>query len=172
VTGPVAALDGFAVAAVGAATVPWVLDFDRLEEDWFHRLMAPAGRSLSLAGAKILANQIRQAAEHRHDLAVARVGHSRACPFDLHSLVPVPMEILVIGPDQPDSITWLWAHWGTTKPLRYVAVDNGPCRRETPDVGLKFSFWSADWSPWQAVERLRADWPTLSFDLQPRYDRA
>ena len=34
---------------------------------------------------------------------------------------------------------------------------------------LRVGFWSADWSPWQAVLRLRKDWPALSFVLTPDY---
>jgi hypothetical protein len=99
ITGPAADLVCLRAAACGAGTVPWHLDFDRLEEDLFHLLVAPPARagelsshsrSLSLAGARILAGQLRVAAARRHAFAVARVGHSEACPFDLHALVPVP----------------------------------------------------------------------------------
>ncbi len=105
----------------------------------------------------------------------ARVGHSRACPFDLHALVPVPTAILQLGPDHPDALAWLWQHWGTTQALRHVAIGHGA----HPDTGpklaagedrLPLSFWSADWTPWRAFERIRADWPALRFDLQPQYD--
>ncbi len=151
--------------------MPWVIDFDLLQEDWFHRLMAPADRSLSLTGARMLAGQLRQAAEHRHALAVARVGRSRACPFDLHALVPVPSDIRARGPDHPDSLAWLWENWGTTEPLRHVAINEGAGHRSTAP-SKRIRFWSADWSPWRAIERLRLDWPALRFDLQPRYDNA
>ena len=90
VDGPEAELAALREAACGAGLVPWELDLDVLEEDWLHRLLAPAGRTLSLSGARVLAGQLRDAVERRHALAHARVGRSRACPFDLHALLPVP----------------------------------------------------------------------------------
>ena len=175
VNGPTAAVAAFRVAAAGARTIPWRLDGDSLEEDWFHLLVNPAHRALSLAGARVLAGQLREAVEHRHAVAVARVGHSRACPFDLHALVPVPAAILVLGPDHSGTLVWLWQHWGTTQALRHVTPDTAPTRTPVPKLAagedrLQLSFWSADWTPWRALERIRADWPTLRFDLQPHYD--
>jgi hypothetical protein len=42
-----------------------------------------------------------------------------------------------------------------------------------PEPGrLRLGFWSADWTPWPAVARLRRDWPALRFDIRPRYDDA
>ena len=175
VTGPVATVAAFRAAAAGAGTIPWRLDLDSLEEDWFHLLVNPAYRALSLAGARVLAGQLREVVEHRHAVAVARVGHSCACSFDLHALVPVPAAILHLGPDHPDALTWLWRHWGTTQALRHVAPDAAPTRTPAPELAtgedrLSLSFWSADWTPWRAVERIGAAWPTLRFDLQPQYD--
>ena len=62
ITGSAADLAAFRQAAAGAGTIPWCLDLDRMEEDFFHLLVAPprAGalippaRSVSLAGARIL----------------------------------------------------------------------------------------------------------------------
>jgi hypothetical protein len=132
ITGPDADLAALRTAAAGAGTVPWQLDFDRVEEDLFHLLAVPpaaAGalhapaRSLSLRGARILAGQLREAAARRHTLATSQIGHSRACPFDLHALIPVPDVILRRGPDDPAALAWLWTHWGTMQTLRQVAVD-------------------------------------------------
>jgi hypothetical protein len=111
----------------------------------------------------------------RHDLAVARVGHSHACPFDLHALVPVPGEILRRGPDDAESLAWLWQHWGTTRELRHVTADflRGPHRRHKPnagEAGIRVEFWSADWSPWRAVAQIEAAFPALRFDLRPGYE--
>ena len=175
VTGPAATVAAFRATASGAGTVPWRFDGDSLEEDWFHLLVNPAHRALGLAGARVLAGQLREAVEHRHTLAVARVGHSRACPLDLHALLPVPEAVLHLGPDHPDALAWLWQHWGTTQALRHVAPDTAPTRVAMPELTagqdrVALSFWSADWTPWQAFERIRADWPTLRFDLQPQYD--
>ena len=36
--------------------------------------------------------------------------------------------------------------------------------------GLRLGFWSADWTPWPAIARLRRDWPALRFDIRPFYD--
>ena len=171
--GPAEVVGVFQKAAAGSGAVPWAIDFGQGEEDWFHRLAA--ARELSLAGARILARQLREAAERRHAVALARVGQSRACPLDLHALVPVPAAVLALGPDHPDSLAWLWQRWGTTEPLRHIALDRASTGAPAPKLPsgegrLLLSFWSADWTPWRALERIRADWPALRFDLRPRYD--
>jgi hypothetical protein len=175
ITGPATDLAAFQAAAAGAGTVPWQLALDRVEEDLFHLLVARAARSLSLAGARILAGQLRAAAARRHALALARIGHSRACPFDLHALVPVPDAILRRGPDDPEALAWLWAHWGTTGMLRHVAEDKAAAAalrdRTAPDEAMwLLTFWSADWTPWRALAEIAAGWPTLRFDTRPTYD--
>ena len=61
----------------------------------------------------------------------------------------------------------------TTWPLRHVAELPAPKagRRPVREPGrLRLGFWSADWTPWPAVARLREDWPALRFDVRPRYD--
>ena len=177
ITGPDAALVAFQIAATGAGVIPWHLALDRLAEDCFHRLVAPPPprqRSLSLAGARIVAGQLRDAVARRHDHAVARVGRNRACPFDLQALVPVPADILRRGPDDPVSLQWLWEHWGTTRALRHVTADPaaGPDRQPQPggESGIRIGFWSADWSPWRALARIAAGFPALRFALCPAYD--
>jgi hypothetical protein len=185
VTGPAADLAGFRAAAAGAGTVPWHLDIDCMAEDFFHLLAAPPARagslipparSLSLAGARILADQLCAAVAHRHALATGRVGHSRACPFDLHALVPVPDAILRRGPDDPDALDWLWAHWGTTQTLRHVAADEAAgaamrVRGRGAAAVWAITFWSADWTPWRALAQIAARWPTLRFDTRPTYGK-
>jgi len=165
ITGPGDILHEFRVVAAGSGTVPWVLDLERMQEDFFH-VLAGAGQ-LSLEGARVLAGQVRDAVTRRHGRAVARVGHSLACPFDLHALVPVAANILCLGPDHPDALDWLWAQWGTTQALRHVtaADDIGQPTKELVEV----RFWSADWTPWRALEKIRAAWPLLRFDLRPDY---
>jgi len=142
---------------VGAGLIPWQLDFERMQEDWFHRLMAPGARTLRAQGARILAQQLRDASERRHALVVAQVGRSRACPFDLHALCPVPATILVLWPDDPQAPAWLWQHWGTTQALRHV-VALGEAREQeaaAAEQGVwQLRFWSADWTPWRALTTL------------------
>lgn len=183
VTGPATDLAGLRTAAAGAGTIPWQRDGDRMEEDLFHLLVAPPTpaaalrppqRTLSVTGARILAGQLRAAAAQRQALAVARVGSSRACPFDLHALVPVPAAVLACGPDDPAALAWLWQHWGTTHPLRHVAadLDAAAARGRLPpgEAAWAVTFWSADWTPWRALAQIQARWPALRFDTSPRYD--
>ena len=70
VSGPAAALAAFRARAAGAGVVPWLYDYDHMEEDWFHRLLAPPAhqRGISTHGARVLARQLREAvwAEHEH----------------------------------------------------------------------------------------------------------
>ena len=174
VAGPADTVRQFQRAAAGAGTIPWSLDLDSLEEDWFLRLAQPDRRVLSLTGARLLAAQLRDAVERRHGLATARVGHSHACPFDLHALVPVPPAILRMGPDRPDALAWLWQHWGTTDALRHVAprkpgTDSPPVTLAAGEGAFRCTFWSADWTPWRAFARIRADWPALRIDVRPDY---
>ncbi len=171
VFGSDAAVATFQAAAAGAGTVPWQLDLDSLTEDLFLRLASPPPphrRTLRVAGARQLAAELGKAMARRHALAVARVGHSRACPLDLHALLPVPSSILCRGPDKPAALVWLWRHWGTTQPLRHVEImpavqqrSDGPC--------VRYGFWSADWSPWPAIAAFARRWPALRFELRPTY---
>jgi hypothetical protein len=186
IAGPAADLDSFRSAAAGAGTVPWQLDLDRMAEDFFHLLVAPPARagslvppprSLSLAGARIVADQLCAAVARRQAMAAAQIGHSRACPFDLHALVPVPDAVLRRGPDDPLALDWLWAHWGTTQTLRHVAADAAEaaaqCARLPAGQAVwAVRFWSADWTPWRALARIAARWPTLRLTTRPSYDTA
>jgi hypothetical protein len=183
VSGPVVDVATFRAAAAGAGTIPWHLDLDRLEEDWFHLLVSPPPpqqRTLSVAGARVLAGQLRAAVSRRHALAVARAGQSQACPFDLHALGPVPQAVLRLGSDDPESRDWLWAKWGTTQALRHVVApsrQDGQLPDPAPDgiaangddTAFHLTFWSADWTPWRAFAHMAARWPTLRFDVRPTY---
>ena len=133
----------------------------------------PLTRSLSLEGARILTGQLRTAAEERLRLVAERSGESRACPLDLHRLLPVPEAVLRLGPEHPEAWAWLWAHWGTTEALRHVVELPAPKRGQLPrrDSGLLWlGFWSADWTPWPALRQLRERWPALQITVQPHYD--
>jgi hypothetical protein len=179
ISGPEGKVAAFRAAAAGAGIIPWQLDLDALAEDWFLLLAAPPApqqRTVSLAGARVLAGQLREAVAARQAAACARVGRSRACPFDLHALLPVPDAILQLGPDHPDALSWLWRHWGTTEALRHVAEEpdaaGDPRRPAAGEAVFRVDFWSADWTPWFALLRLRAAWPALRFDIRPSYDAA
>jgi hypothetical protein len=176
--GPEHDVAAFRAAAAGAGAIPWQLDPDGMEEDFFHLLVSPPPpqrRTLSLTGARILAGQLREAVSRHHDLAVARVGRSVACPFDLHALVPVPDDVLRLGPNDPAALSWLWENWGTTLALRHVAQDAaaGADDRRRPPPGeatFRIEFWSADWTPWRALATIAARWTTLRIDVRPSYD--
>ncbi len=183
ITGPTDRITAFRSAAAGAGIVPWHLDLNRIEEDCFLLLASPTSlrgappppEALSVAGARVLAGQLREAVARRHEIAVARVGRSEACPFDLHALLPVPAEVLRLGPDHPAALGWLWTHWGTTQALRRVALDHAaaedPRRRPPPgEAALQLTFWSADWTPWRALARLAESWPSLRFAVRPTYE--
>lgn len=176
VTGDPAEVAAFRAAAAGPGVIPWMDSAGNAAEDWFHLLAAPPApqrRSLSLEGCRILAGQLRDAAEARQRIVAERAAASRACAFCLHRLLPVPVRLLRLGPDHPESRAWLWAHWGTTQALRGVAELPVPGRgRPRPrDPGLLWlGFWAADWTPWRAILALRDRWPGLSINVRPLYD--
>ena len=175
VSGPGEAMARYAAAGSGPGVIPWVLDLDRMEEDWFLTLAAPpeGERTISLGGARILSRRLREAAATNHQRALARMSTDRSCPFDLQRLLPVPPTILRLGPDDPASRAWLWAQWGTTRALRHVrALPTEMDGRRRRMAELRVEFWSADWSPWQALRRLRRAWPMLTLELQPHYEDA
>jgi hypothetical protein len=180
ISGPADDVRALQAAARGAGLIPWDLDLERMQEDFFLLLMAPPDpqqRTLSVAGARILADELCTAVARRHALAIARVGASRACPFDLHALLPVPIEILRLGPDHPDALAWLWTHWGTNQALRHVtaqvAVEDGARGGLAAGAArLQLGFWSADWTPWRALAQVAERWPALRFKTRPSYDAA
>ena len=184
VTGDADLVTLFRQAAAGPGAIPWADDLGQAEEDWFHLLAAPPApqrRSISLHGARVLAGQLRDAVERRREQAAVRAGRGGGtagpggCPLDLHRLLPVPDGLLRLGPGHPETRRWLWAHWGTTWPLRHVAELPAPKAGRPPartPGRLRLGFWSADWTPWPAIARLSRDWPALRFDVRPRYDDA
>lgn len=159
---------------------------------------AGTGR-LSVAGCHAFAAQFRERAEARHVRALELAATGRAaCPFDLQALIPVPAPVLALGPDHGQARLWLREHWGTEALRRVETLPPAPGRStpgpgvpdpDAPDPAVRGSraepgppvgagadeewrvrFFSADWSPWQALLRLRQDWPGLSLALQPVYD--
>ena len=175
VAGPTERVATFQAVAAGSGVVPWVLDLAALEEEFLLPMAAPQDgvRAISLAGAKILARRLRDAAAANHQAALARMGSDRSCPFDLHRLLPVPAAILALGPEEGVSREWLRIHWGVARPLRHVeALPATLDGRRRKMAQVRVGFWSADWSPWAAIARLRRAWPDLSFELRPHYPSA
>jgi hypothetical protein len=173
ISGPAEAVASFAEAAQGAGIVPWRVEAARLEEDIFHLAASQPRpvRSLTVEGCRILARQFRERVEARAGKAAALIGHSRACPFDLHTLLPVPPAILELGPTHPEALTWLAAHWGLTDSPRQVAERPGTTAGRRLSRGhrvIGYSFFTAGETPEVAVAQLRPRWPTLRFTLQPR----
>ncbi|MCQ4160781.1 hypothetical protein NON00_12675 [Roseomonas sp. GC11] len=162
VVGEGAALAAFRAAAAGPGVLPWRFDLPQLEEEWRGLLAAPpAEAAISPQGARHLARRLGEAVVAAQARALAT---GPRCPLDLHRLLPVPEDILALGPEEPRSRMWLWSHWGTSRALRHV--------RALPAAGgaMAVEFWSADWSPWRALLALRENWPGLRFTLVPDHD--
>lgn len=173
ITGPAGDLAAFAAKARGAGVIPWQLDLARIEEDVFTLAVAqPATqRRLSVAGCRILARQFRQRVEAHHAKAVGLIGSSRACPLDLHTLLPIPAAILALGPTDPAALAWLDEHWGTTDRLRQVHQRAKPRPGRRLPAGhtvVGYGFFTHGGAPEAAMARLAACWPALRFRLLPR----
>jgi hypothetical protein len=174
VTGPADRIVAFRDAATGPG-IPAFQDRARLEEDVMHALLAPppAQRGISVAGARILAEQIGEQIEAH----VSRsVGRGAVSALDLNALVPVPLALSHLSPGDPRLSAWLWRHWGTTWPLRHVEV-NQPSELEISGLpagqGLcRYRFWSADWTPWAALATIRTVWPDLNLTVSIHYGGA
>jgi len=177
VTGPWEEYRDFRRTAAGAGVAGWVLDYDRLEESLVLLMLAqplpPGVARIPAAGARHVARGLRELVWQDHEAALARVGVDRRCPFDLNALVPVPWEVLRLGEDDPQAIAWMWAHWGTTWPLRRVELRALPPPRlaalPAEHVGCELRFWSADWSPWPVLAECRRRWPALRFGMRVEY---
>jgi hypothetical protein len=173
ISGPAAAVTSFAEAARGSGIVPWRLEAARLEEDIFNLAASQPGaiRSLTIDGCRILARQFRERVEDRAARAAARVGRSSACPFDLHTLLPVPAPILELGPTHPRAQAWLAKHWGVTDTPRQVTERHGAQAGRRLPAGhtvVGYSFFTAGETPHAAVAQLGSRWPVLRFVLRPR----
>ena len=180
VSGSADAVKTFAAAARGSGITPWQLDFARIEEDVFLRALAqPAHRrNLSVEGCHILARQFRERVETRQAQAAALVGHSQACPFDLHRLLPVPESILQLGPTDPAALRWLAAHWGITDRLRQVVIRAGATagrprargrgRLPRTHAMISYGFFTDGETPYPAINQLADRWPAVGVRLMPR----
>jgi hypothetical protein len=173
ISGPAVGVASFAEAARGAGVVPWRLEATRVEEDIFNLAASQpsAIRSLTIDGCRILARQFRERVEERAGQAAALLGRSRACPCDLHALLPVPAAILALGPTHSDAEAWLTAHWGVTDSPRQVAERPGATAGRRLPRGhrvIGYSFFTAGETPHAAIAALGRRWPALRFTLQPR----
>ena len=173
ISGPASDVTDFAAQARGAGVIPWRLDFARIEEDVFNLAVAQpaAQRRLPVAGCRILARQFRQRVEAHHAKAIAQIGYSRACPLDLHALLPIPPEILALSPTDPVALAWLAEHWGTTDRLRQVHERAKPRPGRRLPAGhtvVGYGFFTRGETPAAAMARLGARWPALRFVLRPR----
>ena len=171
-SGPADTVAAFALAARGAGVIPWQLDFADVEETVFHLAISQPAvhRHLTIEGCRILARQFRDRVEMRQARA-ALDGRSVACPFDLHTLLPVPADILQLGPGHPDALAWLAAHWGTSDGLRQVVVRDKPTAgRRLPrnQTVIGYGFFTSGDTPRTAIDQIATRWPTLRFSLVPR----
>lgn len=170
--GPADDLVAFAATARGPGIIPWGIDGVAVEEDIFIRAVSQPGgrRSLSVAGCRILARQFRDRNEVRETRARRVIGVSRACPFDLQVLVPIPATILSLGHDHSTALAWLARHWGITDLPRRVVVRPaaGSGRRQKAGYGvIGYGFFTAETSPTQAISTIAQHWPALKFQLRP-----
>ena len=173
VSGPFTLVTGFSEAASGPGVVPWQLDGAAVEEDIFNLAASqpPHRRTLTVEGCRILARQFRQRVEAHQARAAAPAGSSRACPFDLHTLLPVPATVLRLGPTHPHAVAWLREHWGTTDRLRQVVLRPRPSagrRLPAGHVVALYGFFTGGDTPAAAVRQLQARWTGLRFALMPR----
>ena len=172
ISGPAADVAAFAEAARGSGVIPWHVDYAQTEEDIFHRAVAARGgwNRLSIEGCHILARQFRQRIESRDEKVVALIGQSRACPFDLHVLLPIPAEILQRGPTDQTSLDWLARHWGTRDALRKIVARPNPSAGRRLTAGhavISYGFFTSGETPRAAATQFVARWPMLRFVLTP-----
>jgi hypothetical protein len=174
ITGAPSALAAFEAAAAGAGAIPWEYpDLDLEEEDRVQALVQPpdGSRGLGIESARVLARELREAIFGHQQKIAAAAARSRVCPLDFHKLLPVPSEVLQLGPDHSAALAWLQTNWGTTRPLRHVQRHpEKPLTGKRKTVRRQLEFWSADWTPWAAFAAIRKAWPALGFDVRPDYD--
>ncbi len=173
VSGPAEPLASFRAAARGSGVMPWRHDPASIEEDVFNLAIAvpPSQRNLGVEGCRILARQVRTRVEAHQARAAALVGASRACPLDLHALLPAPPAILQRGPRDPQALAWCRAYWGVTDRLRHVALRPGATAGRRLPRGHQvagYGFFTDGETPHAAVEQLARRWTALRFVLQPR----
>ncbi len=156
--------------ARGSGVVPWHVDPAAVEEDIFNLAVAqpPHRRTLTIEGCRILARQFRHRVEAHQGRAATLAGSSRACPFDLHTLLPVPAAVLQLGPTHPQAVAWLRKNWGMTDRLRQVVLRPKPSvgrRLPTGHLVAGYGFFTDGDIPVVAVRQLQARWAGLRFAL-------
>jgi len=157
VAGPEAVLSQFRAAAEGTGRLLWGPDVTN-PEDLSRTFPIGDVRTLALIG------QIVQS----QTVLLAREAGSSSVPFDLNALCPMPLNLLALGPVSPTTQSWLWENWGTSRPLQQVEEISGHPKRSFTHWSV--SFWSADWTPWAALQAIAVQWPDLSFSIRPLYD--
>jgi hypothetical protein len=172
-TGRAERVAAFAEVARGSGIVPWRVDGARIEEDIFNLAASQpkAARSLTIEGCRILARQFRERVEARAARAAGLVSVSRGCPFDLHSLLPVPAAILDNERTHPTAQAWLRQHWGLSDAPRQVVVRRQATAGKRLSAGhavLGYGFFTDGATPHAAVAKIAAACPDLRFVLQPR----
>jgi hypothetical protein len=172
ITGAAEAIAEFRQAASGPGGIPWAYpDLDDAADDRVLALINPpdGSQGLSPAAARILARELREA-EFQHQNKVRAQAGSQLCPFDLQALIPIPPDLLELGPDNQKSLAWLRAHWGVLQALRQVAWVPAGCKKlRGKQAQLALEFWSADWTPWPAIAAIRRRFSTLTFAVTPDY---
>jgi hypothetical protein len=173
ITGTPTAIAEFRQAAAGSGGIPWAYpDLDTEEDDRFLALVHPPDGSpgLSPAAARVLAHELRAAAFQHQRRVRAQAGTNLLCPFDLQALIPIPPDLLGLGPDDKGSVAWLRAHWGVLHALRKVIFVSAGCKKlRGSKQQLTLEFWSADWTPWPAIATLRQRFAGLTFTVTPDY---
>jgi hypothetical protein len=174
ITGPASGVKTFAAAALGSGVIPWQLDFEALEEDIFNLAVAqpPAQRGLRVEGCRLLARQFRERVEARQAKAAALIGSSLACPFDLQTLLPVPPEILLLGPVHSSSLAWMRQNWGVPEGLRQIAALTKPHPGKRLPAGhavIGYGFFCSEQPPAAAIKTIAASRPTLNFRLRHQH---
>ncbi|MBS1061280.1 hypothetical protein [Gluconobacter sp. Dm-44] len=157
VTGPEAGLARFRAAAAGTGRLSWGPDVTNPEDL----------RGIFLVGDVRTTALIDQIVQSQKGF-LAREAGTGAVPFDLNALCPLPLDLLSLGPTAPATQAWLWKHWGTSRPLQQVEEISGHPKRSSTRWSV--SFWSADWTPWAALQAIAVQWPDLSFSIRPLYD--
>jgi hypothetical protein len=172
ISGPADRVEHFTGTARGAGITPWRIEGSDIEDTVFNLAVSqPArDRKLTVEGCRILARQFRGRVEARQAQAAALVGRSAACPFDLHTLLPVPEAILQLGPTHPTALAWLAAHWGVSDRLRQVSMMAKATTGRRLPVGhtvIGYGFFTFGETPHIAISQLAAIWPALRFRIEP-----